>query len=273
MKDGGAEVRPERLHPRRGRLLHRPQRPDAELPVQQLDDRSSITTRTPSRHAGLDPEKAPADLARSGWRPPSSRPAGHQCPFTTGVAELDAARELLGLAQHARIATKNNGFGGLRRRAWSSTRPLQVQPLREPGQHGRSRACSSTRAAADKPTPPFSSGECAMIIGSSALLRQRHSATPSSRYGTRPCPTTPDVQGAPQNTIIGGASLWVMAGKKAAEYKGVAAFFAFLSRPKVQSESHQAHRLPAHHHRRLQADREAGLLQGEPRHRRRRERR
>ena len=45
--------------------------------------------------------------------------------------------------------------------------------------------------------------------------------------------------GAPQNTVIGGASLWVMAGKKPDEYKGVAEFFNFLSKPEVQSASHK----------------------------------
>lgn len=47
------------------------------------------------------------------------------------------------------------------------------------------------------------------------------------------------MKGAPQNTVIGGASLWVMAGKKPAEYKGVATFFDFLSQTKVQAASHQ----------------------------------
>jgi len=47
------------------------------------------------------------------------------------------------------------------------------------------------------------------------------------------------VAGAPQNTVIGGASLWVMSGKKSAEYKGVAKFFTFISRPEVQSASHK----------------------------------
>jgi sn-glycerol 3-phosphate transport system substrate-binding protein len=42
-------------------------------------------------------------------------------------------------------------------------------------------------------------------------------------------PYYPDVKGAPQNSIIGGASLWVMAGKSADEYKGVAKFLTFLS--------------------------------------------
>jgi sn-glycerol 3-phosphate transport system substrate-binding protein len=48
-----------------------------------------------------------------------------------------------------------------------------------------------------------------------------------------------DVAGAPQNSIIGGASLWVMGGKKADEYKGVAKFFTFLSRTDKQIELHQ----------------------------------
>jgi sn-glycerol 3-phosphate transport system substrate-binding protein len=47
------------------------------------------------------------------------------------------------------------------------------------------------------------------------------------------------VPGTPQNTVIGGASLWVMAGKKPAEYKGVAQFFKFISTPEVQSASHK----------------------------------
>ena len=45
--------------------------------------------------------------------------------------------------------------------------------------------------------------------------------------------------GAPQNTIIGGASLWAMGGKKNDEYKGVAKFFKFLSQPEVQAKWHQ----------------------------------
>jgi sn-glycerol 3-phosphate transport system substrate-binding protein len=54
-----------------------------------------------------------------------------------------------------------------------------------------------------------------------------------------PLPYYPDVPGAPQNTVIGGASLWVMAGHKPEEYKGVAAFFNYLSSPEVQAASHQ----------------------------------
>jgi sn-glycerol 3-phosphate transport system substrate-binding protein len=58
-------------------------------------------------------------------------------------------------------------------------------------------------------------------------------------WGIATLPYYPDAPGAPQNTIIGGASLWVMNGKKPDEYKGVAQFFTFLSQPEIQAQWHQ----------------------------------
>lgn len=52
-------------------------------------------------------------------------------------------------------------------------------------------------------------------------------------------PYWPNVAGAPQNSIIGGGSLWVLHGRPDAEYRGVARFFEFLSRPDVQAHWHQ----------------------------------
>jgi sn-glycerol 3-phosphate transport system substrate-binding protein len=52
-------------------------------------------------------------------------------------------------------------------------------------------------------------------------------------------PYYPDVKGAPQNSIIGGASLWVMGGKSKEEYKGVAKFLTYLSKPEVQVWWHE----------------------------------
>src|SRR5260221_8203714 len=46
-----------------------------------------------------------------------------------------------------------------------------------------------------------------------------------------------EIKGAPQNSIIGGATLWVMSGKKPAEYKGVTKFFTYLS-SHYRSEEH-----------------------------------
>ena len=52
-------------------------------------------------------------------------------------------------------------------------------------------------------------------------------------------PYWPDVPGAPQNSIIGGATPWVLKGRSDAEYKGAAKFFAYLSRPGLQAWWHQ----------------------------------
>ena len=74
----------------------------------------------------------------------------------------------------------------------------------------------------------FTSGECPIFLTSSAFFGNVR-ANAKFEWGNAPMPYYPDVQGAPQNSIIGGASLWVMGGKKADEYKGVAKFFTFLS--------------------------------------------
>ena len=60
-----------------------------------------------------------------------------------------------------------------------------------------------------------------------------------AEVGTTMLPYWPDVPGAPQNSIIGGATLWVLKGQKSEDYKGVAKFFSYLSKPEVQAWWHQ----------------------------------
>lgn len=86
--------------------------------------------------------------------------------------------------------------------------------------------------------PKFYSGECAMMLESSAgRAGVLSNATFSVGYGMQPY--YDDVAGAPQNTIIGGATLWVLTGHEDAEYAGVARFFEFLSAPEQQAWWHQ----------------------------------
>ncbi|RDI62583.1 sn-glycerol-3-phosphate ABC transporter substrate-binding protein UgpB [Microvirga subterranea] len=84
----------------------------------------------------------------------------------------------------------------------------------------------------------FTSGECAIFLTSSGFYGNVK-ANAKFDYTSVPMPYYPDVQGAPQNSIIGGASLWVMGGKSADEYKGVAKFFTFLSDTDRQAKLHQ----------------------------------
>jgi len=85
----------------------------------------------------------------------------------------------------------------------------------------------------------FTSGECPIFLTSSAFFGNVK-ANAKFDFGNAPMPYYPDVQGAPQNSIIGGASLWVMGGKKPEEYKGVAKFFAFLSDTDRQVAIHKS---------------------------------
>ncbi|APG94766.1 sn-glycerol-3-phosphate ABC transporter substrate-binding protein UgpB [Sinorhizobium americanum] len=81
----------------------------------------------------------------------------------------------------------------------------------------------------------FTSGECAIMTESSGGLGDIIKS--GVNYGIGQLPY---YEGhGPQNTIPGGASLWVFAGKSDEEYKGVAEFFNFLSQTKVQAKLHQ----------------------------------
>ena len=84
----------------------------------------------------------------------------------------------------------------------------------------------------------FTSGECPIFLTSIGFYGNVK-ANAKFAYTAAPMPYYPDVPGAPQNSIIGGASLWVMGGKNAAEYKGVAKFLSFLSETDRQIELHK----------------------------------
>jgi len=84
----------------------------------------------------------------------------------------------------------------------------------------------------------FTSGECPIFLTSSAFFGNVK-ANAKFDFTNAPMPYYPDVKGAPQNSIIGGASMWVMGGKTPEEYKGVAKFLAFLSDTDRQVEIHK----------------------------------
>ena len=59
-------------------------------------------------------------------------------------------------------------------------------------------------------------------------------------FGQSMLPYYDDVEGAPQNSIIGGATLWVLSGHPDEEYEAVAQFFDYLSSAEVQADWHQS---------------------------------
>ena len=86
--------------------------------------------------------------------------------------------------------------------------------------------------------PLFTNGECGMWMNSSAYYGSIKKQA-KFNYAQTMLPLDMDVAAAPQNSIIGGATLWSLAGHEADEYKGVAKFMTYLSSAEVQAWWHQ----------------------------------
>jgi sn-glycerol 3-phosphate transport system substrate-binding protein len=185
--------------------------------------------------AGLDPEKPPTTWPEVALAAAKLKISGHKCPFTT-TWQSWTQLESFSAWHNTEFATKRNGFNGLDARL-NITSPLHVrhiENLANMAQQGLF-VYKGRSGAADA---VFQSGECAMYTGSSAAYGGiKRNLKAEAGIGT--LPFYPDVPGTPQNTVIGGASLWTISGKKPAEYKGVALFFQYLSDPQVQAKSHQ----------------------------------
>ncbi|MDM0018059.1 sn-glycerol-3-phosphate ABC transporter substrate-binding protein UgpB [Variovorax saccharolyticus] len=185
--------------------------------------------------AGLPTDKAPATWPEVVAAAAKLKASGHKCPFTTAWQNWTQL-ESFSAWHNVEFATKNNGLSGL------DTRLKVNSPLHE--RHIENLASMAKqglfiyKGRSNIPEASFVSGECAMIATSSGFYGNV-AKNAKFAYGLTALPYYPDVPGAPQNTVIGGASLWVMAGKKSEEYKGIAKFFSFISTPEVQSASHK----------------------------------
>jgi sn-glycerol 3-phosphate transport system substrate-binding protein len=187
------------------------------------------------KKAGLDPNKPPktwpevADYARKLVK------AGYPAGFSTAWISWIQI-ENFSAWHNVPIGTKANGFGGLDTEFVFNS-PLHVKHIQQLADwqkekifiYGGRRNLGNAK---------FSSEEVAMYTESSAGYAG-FKKTCKFDFGTSMLPYWPDAPGAPQNTIIGGASLWVMAGHSPEEYKGVATFFNYLSSPAVQADWHQ----------------------------------
>ena len=185
------------------------------------------------KKAGLEP-KAPKtwkELVSAGEK---LKAAGQQCVYTTSWPSWMHI-ENFSAWHNVPIGTKQNGMGGLDTK-FTINSPLHVRHvsmLSDMAKNGLFTYAGRTNQGDAK----FSSGECAMFSGSAGAQAGIKKAAKFD-WSINFIPYHDDVKGAPQNSIIGGASLWVMGGKKAPEYRGVAKFLAFLSKPEIQMEWH-----------------------------------
>jgi sn-glycerol 3-phosphate transport system substrate-binding protein len=134
------------------------------------------------------------------------------------------------------IGTKANGFGGLDTEFVFNS-PLHAKHVQQLADWQKEKIFVYG-GRRNNGNALFSSGQVAMYTESSAGYAG-FKKTCKFDFGTSMLPYWPDAAGAPQNTIIGGASLWVLQGHPPEEYKGVAAFFNYLSKADVQADWHE----------------------------------
>jgi sn-glycerol 3-phosphate transport system substrate-binding protein len=185
--------------------------------------------------AGLDPNNPPKTWPAVMAAAAKLKVSGEKCGYTTGWPSW-VHFETFSAWHDMPFASKQNGFAGIDPKL-EIVNPLQIKHIEnlvDWSKKGYFTYGGRTNEAESK----FFSGECAMLTSSSAALANiKRNA--KFQFGISTVPYYSDVPGAPQNTIIGGASLWVMNGKPANDYKGVARFFTYLSSPEIQAEWHQ----------------------------------
>jgi sn-glycerol 3-phosphate transport system substrate-binding protein len=187
------------------------------------------------KKAGLDPKDPPKTWPAVAAAAAKLRVSGEKCGYTTGWPSW-VQYENFSAWHDLPFATKQNGFAGSDVKL-EIVNPLQIKHIEnlvDWSKKGYFTYGGRTNEAESK----FFSGECGMLTSSSAAYANIKKNA-KFEFGIAPLPYYPDAPGAPQNSIIGGASLWVMNGKKNEDYKGVAKFFTFLSQPEIQAQWHQ----------------------------------
>jgi sn-glycerol 3-phosphate transport system substrate-binding protein len=187
------------------------------------------------RSAGLDPAIAPKTWPDVGAAAKRLRSAGGVCGFTTSWPSWINV-ENFSAFHNLPISTRANGFDGLDA-VLNFNNPLVVRHIAQLAEWQTTKVFDySGRATTAEPR--FQNGDCGIFVGSSAT-RADIKANSKFEVGYGMLPYWPDVAGAPQNTIIGGATLWVLRNRPRDEYKGVAKFFGYLSKPEIQAAWHQ----------------------------------
>ena len=187
------------------------------------------------KKAGLDPEKPPKTWPETFEAAKKLKAAGHAtCGFATAwITWVNI--EQFSVWHNVPIGTKANGIDGFDTELKINS-PLHVKHLQNLVDLQKDKTFDYS-GRTNTGEGRFTSGECPIMITSSGFFGNVK-ANAKFDFGNAPMPYYPDAPGAPQNSTLGGASLWVMGGKSAADYKGVAKFFTFLSDVDRQAKLH-----------------------------------
>jgi sn-glycerol 3-phosphate transport system substrate-binding protein len=182
------------------------------------------------KKAGL-PDKPPPTWDAVESMAKKLKAAGVKCPFSSAWPSWVLVENMH--AYHDQpFADNRNGFDGLA----TSLRingPFGVK-MTERLARGAREGWFTYGGRLNKAEALMTAGECGIFTTSSAYIGNLARASEGKfAWGTGPLPR---LAGFPQgNSIIGGATLWVMRGGKPEEYKGVAQFFKYVASTENQA--------------------------------------
>ena len=185
--------------------------------------------------AGVDPDTDLSTWEKVGEVLEQLKVGGEDCPLVTAWQSW-IHLENLSAYHDVPFASQDNGFAGLDTELMLNG-PTQVAHLAAMGEWVKDHKFIYT-GRRNEGGANFRAGECALFTESSAGYAGISSEAEFD-FDVRPLPYWESVVSEPQNTIIGGASLWVMEGHDSKEYKGVGEFLSFLSSSDVQASWHQ----------------------------------
>ncbi len=163
------------------------------------------------------------------------RAAGYKCGFSFGWQSWVMV-ENFGAWHNIPMGTKENGFAGFDTEFTFNNANVKrhIKNLADWTKDGTF-VYGGRRGDS---LPKFINQECGMWMNSSAYYGSIKKQA-KFEFGQSMLPFYGDVVKKPQNSIIGGATLWVLKGRDKGDYKGVAQFMKFMSSPEVQAWWHQ----------------------------------
>lgn len=185
--------------------------------------------------AGIEADTAPATWPEVETLLMKLKEAGSECPMTTAWQSW-IHLENLSAYHDVPFASEGNGFESVETEL-ALNGDVQLAHVDMLGRWAKD-GLFIYSGRRNEGGARFRAGECALYTESSAGYAGVK-AEAEFDFAMSSLPYHPDVEGAPQNTIIGGASLWVMAGKDDEEYAAAADFLNFLSTPEIQAQWHQ----------------------------------
>ena len=177
-------------------------------------------------------DAAPATWEDVGQDLKALKAAGYDCPFGIDVSnnEVWQLLEQFSAVHGIPVATENNGYDGLNAELVFNKGKFVQMVTDLKSWYDQGLLVLKSKQAGEDYVTAFASGHCQMTltsVGDHGTIGR--TASPDMHWNVAELPIYAGTER--KNSLVGGASLWVMKGHTEAEYKGAAAFLNFIRQP------------------------------------------